>query len=36
MYVINELVTDGKNNIIRHLQTGLNHFKKGYQPRNNF
>jgi hypothetical protein len=31
---INELAMNTKNNI-RHLYSGINQFKRGYQPRNN-
>jgi hypothetical protein len=32
---INELATHSKNKNIRDIYTGINEFKKGYQPRNN-
>jgi hypothetical protein len=32
---INKLETNNKNKNIRHLYTGVNEFKKGYQPRIN-
>jgi hypothetical protein len=32
---INELGTDSKNKSIRDLYTGINEFKKDYQPRTN-
>jgi hypothetical protein len=33
-YKINELATNGKNKNIRGLYSGINEFKRGYQPRN--
>jgi hypothetical protein len=33
---INELAMDNKNKNIRDLYGGINGFKRGYQPRNNF
>jgi hypothetical protein len=33
---INELATNSKNKNIRDLYRGINEFKSGYQPRNNF
>jgi hypothetical protein len=33
---IKELATDSKNKDIRDLFRGINEFKRGYQPRNNF
>jgi hypothetical protein len=33
---INELVTSSKNKYIRYLCSGINKFKKSYQPRTNF
>jgi hypothetical protein len=33
---INELATNSKNKNIRDLYRGINKFKRGYQPRNNF
>jgi hypothetical protein len=33
---INELATNGKNKNITDLYKGINEFKRGYQPRNNF
>jgi hypothetical protein len=33
---INELATNSKNKNIRDLYRGINGFKRGYQPRNNF
>jgi hypothetical protein len=35
-YKINELATNSKNKNIRNLYRGVNGFKRGYQPRNNF
>jgi hypothetical protein len=32
---INELATSSKNKNIRDLYTGIDEFKRGYQPRNN-
>jgi hypothetical protein len=32
---IDELATNSKNKNIRDLYTGINYFKKGYQPRSN-
>jgi hypothetical protein len=33
---INELATNNKNKNKRDLYRGINEFKRGYQPRNNF
>jgi hypothetical protein len=32
---MNEFATHSKNKNIQDLYTGINRFKKGYQPRNN-